>query len=102
MPERVVKIEKSTAKGKKYKATVRDSGTGKTRTIQFGATGYGHFRDSTSVKAYSGSNHGDSKRRKAYFTRHSGVGTKSAALAKERKKAGGKLNAKILAHKYLW
>jgi len=102
MPERIVKIEKSNAKGKKYKATVKDSSTGKTRTIQFGATGYGQFKDTTPVKAYSGNNHGDPKRRKAYFSRHSGVGTKAAALAKERAKAGGKLNAKILAHKYLW
>ena len=102
MPEKVVKIEKSNAKGKKYKATVKDSSTGKTRTIQFGATGYGHFKDTTPVKAHSGSNHGDAKRRKAYFTRHSGVGTKAAALAKERAKSGGKLNAKILSHKYLW
>jgi len=100
MPERVVKIEKAKAKGKKYTATVSD-GT-KTRKINFGAVGYGQFKDSTSVKAYSGNNHGDPKRRKAYFSRHSGVATKGAALKKERAKAGGKLNAKILAHKYLW
>jgi len=98
--ERIVKIMKSTAKGKKYTAIVTDGS--KQRKIHFGATGYEQFRDSTPVRAFSGSNHGDTKRRDAYFSRHSGTKNKSEAIRKEKAKAGGKLNAKLLAHKYLW
>jgi len=100
MPERIVRIEKAKAKGKKYTAIVTD-GT-KTRKINFGASDYGQFRDSTPLKAYASKNHGDKKRRDAYFSRHSGTKNKAEAIRKEKAKAGGKLNAKILAHKYLW
>jgi hypothetical protein len=95
--ERVVKIEKSRAKGKKYVAFVSDGKT--TRRINFGATGYGQFKDSTNLKLYKSMDHGDPKRRRNYFMRHSNVATKEEALRKEK---GAVITAKYLAHKYLW
>lgn len=87
---------------KKYKATVKNIKTSKTRSIHFGAKGYQQYKDSTSLKKYKSKNHGDSKRRKLYFKRHSGVDNKKEALALEWKKSKGLYNAKILSHIYLW
>lgn len=95
--ERVVKIEKSRAKGKKYVAFVSDGRT--TRRVNFGALGYGQFKDSTKLKLYKSLDHNDPKRRENYFMRHSGVPTKELALKKEK---GAVITAKYLSHKYLW
>jgi hypothetical protein len=102
LKEKVKTIEKSKAKGKKY-AVKTDKG----RTINFGAikpTGepYAQYKDSTPLKLYKHKNHGDPKRRRNYFMRHSGEATKRLALQKEILKSSGMLNAKILSHKYLW
>ena len=102
MEEVIVKIIKSTRKGKKYTAIVRDKKTKKERKISFGAIGYEQFRDSTPLGLYTSKNHGDPKRKKNYFTRHSGVPTKAKAIKKEIEKSGGKYNAKILSHRFLW
>ena len=102
LKEKVKTISKSEAKGKKYKVV-----TDKGRTINFGAiksTGepYDQYRDSTPLKLYKHKDHGDPKRRKNYFMRHSGESTKRLALQKEILKSSGLLNAKILSHRFLW
>ena len=100
MKETIVRIEKATAKNKKYSAFVKNKITKKIRKINFGDNRYGQYKDSTPLKLYSSKNHADKKRRKNYFTRHSGVPTKAQALAKERK--NGIYTAKLLSHLYLW
>lgn len=102
MEEVIVKIMKSTQKGKKYTAIVRNKKTKKERKISFGAIDYQQFKDSTPLKLYSSKDHGDPKRKKNYFMRHSGVGTKAKAIKKEKDKSGGKYNARILSHRFLW
>ena len=102
MEETIVKIIKSTQKGKKYTAIVRDNETKKERKISFGAIGYEQFKDSTPLKLYKSKDHGDVKRKRNYFSRHSGVKTKVEALSNEIAKSGGKYNPKILSHKFLW
>lgn len=102
MEEVIVKIIKPTRKGKKYTAIIRNKKTKKERKISFGAINYPQFKDSTPLKLYTSKNHGDPKRRKNYFTRHSGVGTKAKALKKEIENSNGLYNAKILSHKFLW
>ena len=99
MVEKVIKIIKG-PKGKKYTATVQSSKG--TRKISFGSSAYEQFKDSTPLKLFAKKNHGDVKRRRLYFLRHSGVPTKTKALNVEKKKSKGKYNAKILSHKFLW
>ena len=96
--ERVVRITKSPKKGKKYRATV-SNGT-KLRSIDFGDLNYEHYHDN--IGMFSRLNHRDTKRRRAYFMRHSGVSTKTKALEKEKRISKGRLNARILSHTYLW
>lgn len=100
MNETIIKIEKSKAKNKKYVAIVRNKITKKERKINFGDSRYENFKDSTPLKLFSNKNHGDPKRRKNYFMRHSGVATKSEAVRKEKKK--GVYTPKLLSHLYLW
>jgi len=95
--EKIVKIEKSLAKGKKYVAFVSDGKT--TRRVNVGALGYEQFKDSTKLKLYSKLDHNDPKRRENYFMRHSSVPTKQEALKKEK---GAVITAKYLSHKFLW
>ena len=97
--ERVIRIEVSPVKGKKYRAHVRGRTT---RTVDFGASAYQQFKDSTRLKKYRHLDHNDPKRRRNYFMRHSGVASKRQALARERAKSRGKITAKILSHQYLW
>lgn len=54
-----VKIEKSTSKTKKFKATFYDKDKKKIRSIQFGAKGYSHYPI-----------HKDDERKKRYINRH--------------------------------
>ena len=100
MDETIVSIEASKRANKKYKATVRSKQTGKTRVIHFGHSSYPQFRDSTPLRKYSSKDHGDKKRRQAYFSRHSGTSSKHKAVQKERK--SGKYSARLLSHMYLW
>ena len=62
---------------KKYKATVQNLNTKKTRTMHFGASDYQQFRDSTKIKLYKHLNHGTVKRKRRYYSRHSGEKTKT-------------------------
>ena len=97
--EKLLKIEVSNAKNKKYTAFVYNSGTKKIRKIHFGDKRYEQYKDSTNIKKYKNKDHKDKKRRRLYFLRHSGVKTKKEALKKEKK---GKYTAKVLSHIYLW
>ena len=102
MKEKIINLKKSTIKGKKYTARVKNINTGKERTIHFGGKGYEQFKDSTGLGHYSHVNHGTLKRKQNYFNRHSGEKTKRKAVIKELKKSNGYYNAKILSHIYLW
>jgi hypothetical protein len=102
MKEKIINLKKSTNKGKKYTASVKNINTGKERTIHFGGKGYEQFKDSTGLGHYSHVNHGTLKRKKNYFSRHSREKTKNKAVVKELKKSKGCYNAKILSHIYLW
>ena len=95
----IVRIERARAQNKKYTAIVRDSSTGRERRVNFGDSRYQQFRDSTPLRLYSGSDHGDAKRRRAYFMRHSGVATKDAAVKKETLRG---ITPRLLSHMYLW
>jgi hypothetical protein len=100
--EKIVKIIQSPNKNKKYRASIYSTLLKKYRNIDFGARGYEQFKDSTGLGKYSFKNHGDTKRRNNYFSRHSGTKYKYAALEKEWKKSNGAYNAKILSHTFLW
>jgi len=102
MEETILKIIRPTVKGKKYTAVVIDRKTKKERKISFGSIGYSQYKDQTPLKLYSSSNSLDKKRRKAYFNRHSNEDTKAEALSTEIAKSGGRYNAKILSHMFLW
>lgn len=101
MAERVVQIQASPIRGKKYRAFVSGP-KGARRSIDFGAVGYEQFKDSTKIGKYRSKDHGDKERRRRYFMRFSGTPSKRAAIAKEKRRSGGRLNAKILSHQYLW
>ena len=103
MKETIVKFEKSKIKEKKYTAYVKDLKTKRVRQIHFGADGYEQYKDSTGIGYYTKNNHGDHRRRRNYFSRHShGIKTKKEATIMEIKKSKGYFNSKILSHKYLW
>tara|TARA_B100002051_G_scaffold9161_1_gene7824 strand:+ start:10023 stop:10331 length:309 start_codon:yes stop_codon:yes gene_type:complete len=102
MRERVMKVERSKAKGKKYAATVLSPETGKTRIINFGGLGYAQYKDRTKLGLYSHLDHGDRARMGRYFLRHSGTRNRRRALEKEKRKSHGLYNPKILSHELLW
>ena len=78
------------------------SATGSERKVHFGSALHDQYRDSTPLKLYKSKNHMDGRRRMNYFSRHSGVKTKAAALRKEIKKSGGVYTPKICSHRWLW
>ena len=57
---------KSTAKNKKYSVYVMKDG--KVKKINFGDSRYGQYKDK--IGEWSSLDHGDKKRRKAYYDRH--------------------------------
>ena len=63
---------------------------------------YEQFKDSTGKGHYSSRNHGDERRKRNYFNRHSGIKNKKGAVMKEFRASGGKYTPKILSHIYLW
>ena len=67
---RVLAIQPSDAKHKKYRA-VLVSGK-KTVTLNFGDSRYDQYKDQTGHGLYSHKDHLDPKRRAAYIARHSG------------------------------
>lgn len=105
-------FERSNRRGAKYQVEVRNKTTGETRSIHFGGRGYQQFKDSTPVKHYRAWDHGDPRRRRLYFRRHSGTPFKGEALKKEKEESareneqkngkGWVYTAKILSHMFLW
>jgi len=102
MKERIIKFIVSPIKFKKYRAYVRNIKTGKERHIDFGDNRYQQFKDRTPVGHYTSKNHGNPKRMRNYFNRHSGTPHRGHAIELERRKSKGIFNAKILSHEYLW
>ena len=101
MKEKIIKFKKGPGK-KKYTAFVKNISTRKVRKIHFGHKDYQQYRDSTKLKLYTRKNHGDIKRMRRYFSRHSGTKKRGDAIKKEKIKSNGFFNAKILSHIYLW
>ena len=79
-----VVFSKSSKKGKKYKATFSDG-----RVVQFGASSYPQFKDSTGLGLVSHKDHGDPARRENFRKRH--------GCAQKPKQTAGYLSCK-----YLW
>lgn len=73
----------------KYNATFVNKETGREKTVKFGNIGYEHYKDK--LGKYSGKDHEDASRRKAYKDRHS-----------EDRKWKGHITAGYLADKILW
>ena len=48
----IERFEKSNAKGKKYKAIIKNKETGKEKAIHFGSSSHQHFKDTTPLKLY--------------------------------------------------
>ena len=87
---------------KKYTACVKNKQTRKSRKVHFGDSRYEQYKDSTPIHKYANKNHGSTKRRRAYYLRHSGTPSKVAAIKKETRKSGKLYTSKILSHTYLW
>jgi hypothetical protein len=89
---------------KKYTALLKDKRSGKVRRVPFGDQRYEQYKDRTKRAIYANANHGDRKRLRNYYSRHSGVKTRAAGIKKERAKAEreGRYTAKLLSHLYLW
>ena len=101
MRELIVKIERGKQK-KKYMAYLKNKKTKKVRTLSFGHKDYQQFKDRTKLQLYKHLNHGERKRMRNYYSRHSGVKTRKAGIAKEKKKNNGYYTPKLLSHIYLW
>jgi hypothetical protein len=76
---------KSTRAGKKYQVYVK-SASGNPKLIHFGDSKYGQFKDKLGL--YSSKDHGDPKRKKAYYSRHGPATSKDTP--------------KYWSHKILW
>ncbi len=101
MREQIVKFERGKQK-KKYKVHLKDKKTKRKRTLSFGHKDYQQFKDRTKLQLYKHLNHGERKRMRNYYSRHSGVKTRRAGIAKEKKKNNGYYTPKLLSHIYLW
>lgn len=85
MNVKLLKIEKSPVRYKKYRADVLIDGE-VYKNVDFGDTRYQQFKDSTPLKLYSNLDHNDTKRLHNFYLRH--------------EKNNGV--ASILSKKYLW
>ena len=65
MVDQRLKIDRSTRQYKKNVATLPDS-----KKIHFGDSRYQQREDQTPLKAFKSADHGDLKRRDAYYSRH--------------------------------
>ena len=103
MQETLIRIKEGTFP-KKYTAVIRNKRTGRIRMQPFGDQRYQHYKDRTRLGKYTTKNHGSRKRMRNYYSRHSGVRTRKAGIAKEKKRAKrlGRYTAKLLSHTYLW
>ena len=58
--------------------------------------------DLTKNGLYSSRNHGNKKRQRNYYNRHSGEKNRKKAIEKEKRKGNGYYTPKLLSHIYLW
>jgi len=100
--EKILEFKRGTRKGKKYTVIVQDKQTKKTRILHFGAVGYQQYKDRTPLKLYAKYNHDDISRMHNYYSRHSGIAQRGAAINKEFKNSSGYYTPKLLSHIYLW
>ena len=101
MHEKILKFERGPGE-KKYTAHVKDKKTGKIRVLHFGHKDYEQFKDRTKNGLYSSRNHGNKKRQRNYYNRHSGEKNRKKAIEKEKKNGKGYYTPKLLSHIYLW
>ena len=101
MKERIVKFEPG-PRDKKYTATIMNKNTKEIRKLHFGHKDYPQFRDSTPLKLYANRNHGEIRRMRNYFNRHSGTRKRGEAILKEKKASNGFYTPKLLSHISLW
>ena len=101
MKERIVSFKRG-HNFKKYTVFVKNIKTKKIRKLHFGDKRYQQFKDSTPLKLYKHKNHNTLKRRRNYYSRHSGTKKKGLAIKKEKKNSKGFYTPKILSHIYLW
>ena len=83
--KKLYKPFKSDAKNKKYSVYVKGK-NGNPKLIHFGDSRYGQFKDK--LGKYKHLDHGDPKRKKAYYDRHGQTSDKNSA--------------KYWSHKILW
>lgn len=101
MHEKILKFERGPGE-KKYTAHIKDNKTGKIRILHFGHKDYEQFKDRTKNGLYSSRNHGNKKRQRNYYNRHSGEKNRKKAIEKEKKNSKGYYTPKLLSHIYLW
>jgi hypothetical protein len=78
----------SKVKNKKYDVYVKADNKKGYKKVSFGDSRYGQYKDTTKLKHYSKLDHGDKKRRDAYYSRHGKTAVKDSP--------------KYFSHKYLW
>lgn len=101
MKESIIKL-KIGPYPKKYTAYIHNHKTKKTKTLSFGDARYQQYKDRTKLKYYKKLNHGDRRRMRLYYQRHSGVKTRKKGIEKEKKLSNCYYTPKILSHIYLW
>lgn len=79
---KLLHIERSPAKHKKYRADVLLDGV-EYKNVDFGDTRYEHFKDSTPLKLYSHLDHNDIHRLHMYHARHKNNNGVAGLLAKK-------------------
>lgn len=86
---RLDRFEKSKAKGKKYSAILINKRTGRQKTVNFGASSYEHYKDTTGKGLYTHLDHNDTKRRASFRARFKNMAKRIYSPA-------------YFAYKYLW
>lgn len=94
MPRNIV-FEKSPRKGKKYR--VYFTLLGEEYYVDFGATAYEQYKDSTPLKLYAHLNHGDKERRRLYLARATNIVDKHGEYT-----ADDPLSPNYWSIRYLW
>ncbi len=78
---KILRLEKSTRKGKKYVADFNNNGVNY-YNIHFGSSEHEQYRDTTPLKFYSHLDHLDENRRKLYHIRHKNNNGPAGLLSK--------------------
>ena len=65
-----ITLEQAKNKDKTYRATLINPKTKRINNIEFGASKYEQFKDSTPLKLYLNKDHNNLERRKRYYQRH--------------------------------